>query len=156
MISRNFVKKVKGTSLWKCRVFYTMSALPCPIWTAPLTFTPGSWALKKRWEEGPELVEVGMGVPGAHLALAQLQGYGCTLELMQYVRAAGSTQPIAPNHIGVGHISLGLVDFEPFVQGLREQNVPFAAPVTRVRVGQWVFIEDPDGIRIELMGRIKT
>ena len=114
------------------------------------------FALKKRWEEGPELVEVGMGVPGAHLALAQLQGYGCTLELMQYVRAAGSTQPIAPNHIGVGHISLGLVDFEPFVQGLREQNVPFAAPVTRVRVGQWVFIEDPDGIRIELMGRIKT
>lgn len=110
--------------------------------------------LIRRWEEGPELVEKGMDVPGAHLELAQLQGYGCTLELMQYLKSSGSAQPIAPNHIGLGHISLGLADFPAFAQRLQGLGVPFVSEVTKVGMGQWVFVQDPDGIRIEIMGRL--
>ncbi len=112
------------------------------------------FALLKRWEEGPELVEKGMNVPGAHLELAQLRGYNCVLELFQYLKSSGSAERIAPNHIGLGHISLGIVDFESFVQRLKDQGVSFVSEVTKVDVGQWVFIQDPDGIRVEIMGRL--
>lgn len=119
------------------------------FYTGILGFT-----LKKRWKEGPELVEKGMDVPGASLELAHLTGYGFCLELMTYLRGSGSKVDIAPNHVGVGHISLGIANFEEFVTCLRDQGVRFVSEVTKVNVGQWVFICDPDGIRIEIMGRL--
>ncbi|MBC3515528.1 VOC family protein [Neobittarella massiliensis] len=108
--------------------------------------------LRDRWAEGPEKVEMGLCVPGAALELAQLQGYGITMELMQYKSAPGHTGPIAQNRVGLGHISLIVEHFDDFLEQMQQLGVPIASPVTKLTYGQWVHIVDPDGIHIEVMG----
>ena len=111
--------------------------------------------LINRWEEDNSKTDPGMGVPGCSLELAQLRGYGITLELFVYKSAAGEPIPPAPNQVGCAHLSIGVGDMNAFVAKLKaEGKVEFVSEPIRLTVGQWVFIKDPDGILVEIMGLI--
>lgn len=110
--------------------------------------------LHDRWKEGPEMCEVGMCVPGASLELAQVVGHGVMVELYQYLESSGSREPIAPNHVGLGHLSLGVDDFGAFMAQLQAHHVPLCSDIVKLTKGQWVHFFDPDGIRIEVMGKL--
>lgn len=109
--------------------------------------------LTMRWIETPEQCDVGMGVPGCTLELAQMVGYGVMLEVAQYLTASGSDAPIAPNHIGVGHVSFEVNDLAGLVAHLESQGIQMASErmiVPELNI-TWVHVLDPDGIRIEFM-----
>ena len=109
--------------------------------------------LNNRWEETNAQTDLGMGVPGCSLELAQLEGYGIVLELFVFKDAAGSPVPPAPNQVGCAHLSIGVGDMNEFVAKLKERgDVEFVSDPMRLTIGQWVFIKDPDGILVEIMG----
>lgn len=110
--------------------------------------------LHDRWEEPPHMCEEGMGVPGAYLELAQVVGYGVMVELYQYLEGTGSREPIEPNRVGLGHLCFYAEDFNAFIQMLESHKVPFASRIVKLTKGQWVHFLDPDGIRIEVMGKL--
>jgi glyoxylase I family protein len=109
--------------------------------------------LKMRWIETPEQCDVGMGVPGCTLELAQLVGYGGEIELIQFLTAEGTDAPIAPNHISIGHPSFEVNDLASLVEYLESKGVKMASErmiVPELNI-TWIHALDPDGIRIELM-----
>lgn len=112
------------------------------------------FSLYDRWKEAPDMCEVGFGVPGAYLELAQLVGHGFKLELYQFLEGIGSNAPIASNHIGLGHISLGVENFNELIERLNRNGARLASEVVKLKSGQWVHVLDPDGVRIEIMGRL--
>ncbi len=113
--------------------------------------------LKMRWIETPEQCDVGMGVPGCTIELAQLVGYGSEVELIQFLTEEGTDAPIAPNHIGIGHISFEVNDLVSMIKYLESKGVKMASErmiVPELNI-TWVLALDPDGIRIELMQFLK-
>lgn len=109
--------------------------------------------LKMRWIETPEQCDVGMGVPGCKLELAQVVGYGGEIELIQFLTSEGTDAPIEPNHIGIGHVSFEVNDLAAMVEYLESRGVKMASErmiVPELNI-TWIHILDPDGIRIELM-----
>jgi len=109
--------------------------------------------LKMRWIETPEQCDVGMGVPGCTLELAQLVGYGGEIELIQFLTAEGTDAPIAPNHISIGHPSFEVNDLASLVEYLESKGVKMASErmiVPELNIA-WIYALDPDGIGIELM-----
>lgn len=109
--------------------------------------------LKMRWIETPEQCDVGMGVPGCTLELAQVVGYGAEVELIQFLTSTGTDAAIEPNHIGIGHISFEVYDLVAMVKYLEEKGYHMASEIMVVPELNitWVHALDPDGIRIELM-----
>ena len=120
-----------------------------PFYTQKLGFT-----LKNRCKETQQQTDPGMGVPGCSLELAHLEGYGIVLELFEYTTARGETTPPAPNQVGCAHLSIGVGDMNAFIKKIKQEGVPLVSEPMRLTVGQWVFIKDPDGILIEVMGKL--
>lgn len=112
------------------------------------------FSLYDRWKETPDMCEMGFGVPGAYLELAQLTGHGFNLELYQFLEGVGPRAPIVPNHVGLGHFSLAVEDFNGLIEGLKANGVRLASEIVKLKTGQWVHVLDPDGTRIEVMGRL--
>lgn len=109
--------------------------------------------LKMRWTETAEQCDVGMGVPGGSLELAQMVGYGVMVEISQFITQAGSDAPIEPNRIGVGHISFEVSDLPALIAYLEERGVKMASErmiVPELNI-TWVHVLDPDSIRVEFM-----
>ncbi len=93
-----------------------------------------------------------MGVPGASIELGQVIGYGCMIEMIQYLdEYAGSTEPIEPNHVGLGHVAFLVDDMNEFKKHLEEEGVKFCTDPIVLDTSSWVHFMDPDGIRIEVM-----
>ena len=109
--------------------------------------------LTMRWEETVEQCAVGMGVPGASLELAQMVGYGVMIEVARYMTSPGSDAPIAPNHVGVGHVAFLVNDLPALLEVLQAKGVELASErmiVPELNI-TWIHVLDPDGIRVEFM-----
>lgn len=109
--------------------------------------------LTMRWEETEEQCAVGMGVPGASLELAQMVGYGVMIEVARYMTSLGSDAPIAPNHIGIGHVAFTVHNLPALIEDLENKGVRMASErmiVPELNI-TWVHALDPDGIRVEFM-----
>ena len=109
--------------------------------------------LFNRWTEPMqgEATGVGMGVPGASIELAQLVGYGCMLEFIQYLDHVGSKQRIAPNHAGLGHVAFLVDDLDAFKAHLESEGVEFCSEPIVLDTSKWVHFYDCDHIRVEVM-----
>jgi catechol 2,3-dioxygenase-like lactoylglutathione lyase family enzyme len=84
-------------------------------------------------------------------------GYGSEVELIQFLTEEGTDAPIAPNHIGIGHISFEVNDLVSMIKYLESKGVKMASErmiVPELNI-TWVHALDPDGIRIELMQFLK-
>lgn len=109
--------------------------------------------LQMRWVETAEQCDIGMGVPGSSLELAQLVGYGMMLEIARFIDVPGIDTPLSPRQIGVGHISFTVKDLVSLIDHLEQQGVKMASErmiVPELKI-TWVHALDPDGVRVELM-----
>lgn len=106
----------------------------------------------ERMEEEGEEVELGVGVPGAKLTVAMLEGPNSRLELIQYLEPANGPAPHPNNGIGAAHVCLEVEDVDAAVAELREQGIEFVTePITHEAGIRWVYAKDPDGITAELL-----
>jgi len=106
----------------------------------------------ERLDEGGEEVERGVGVPGARLRVAMLEGPNSRLELIEYLEPRGE-RPAHPNNgIGAAHVCLEVEDVDAAVAELREEGIEFLSdPITHEAGIRWVYAKDPDGITAELL-----
>lgn len=89
-----------------------------------------------------------------------LERDGFRLELLAFEEpeVTGDGSHRAMNQRGITHFGLRVHDFEDTVQGLRDAGVnilehtrvDLADPDTSA-TGSWVFVTDPDGVRVEIM-----
>jgi catechol 2,3-dioxygenase-like lactoylglutathione lyase family enzyme len=106
----------------------------------------------ERIEEEGEEVERGVGVPGAKLRVAMLEGPNSRLELIEYLQPSNGPAPHPNNGIGAAHVCLEVEDVDAAVAELREQGIQFLTdPITHEAGIRWVYAKDPDGITAELL-----
>lgn len=103
-----------------------------------------------------DYVERITGVPGAHVRIVHLRGYGVQLELLQYLRPAGATAARALPDAGSAHVCFVSDDLEADAARLREAGVPFRSPIVVTtsgpnRGGRGIYVEDPDGNAVEVV-----
>ena len=105
-----------------------------------------------RIEEEGEEVERGVGVPGAKLRVAMLEGPNSRLELIQYLQPSNGPAPHPNNGIGAAHVCIEVDDVDAAVAELREQGIEFLTdPITHEAGIRWVYAKDTDGITAELL-----
>lgn len=105
-----------------------------------------------RIEEEGEEVEQGVGVAGAKLRVAMLQGPKSRLELIEYLEPSDGPAPHPNNGIGAAHVCLEVEDVDAAVAELRDRGVEFLTdPITHESGIRWVYAKDPDGITAELL-----
>ena len=98
-----------------------------------------------------DYVEVITGVPGAHLRITHLTGFGHNLELLEYSRPRGASRARDFQDVGSAHVCLLTDDLEAECERLRALGVPFRSPgpVTTTsgpnRGGKGIYVEDPVG-----------
>jgi catechol 2,3-dioxygenase-like lactoylglutathione lyase family enzyme len=108
--------------------------------------------LAERVEEEGEEVERGVGVPGAQLRAAMLEGPNSRLELIEYVAPGTGAAPHPNNGIGAAHVCIEVEDVDAAVAELREEGIEFLSdPITHESGIRWVYAKDPDGITAELL-----
>jgi catechol 2,3-dioxygenase-like lactoylglutathione lyase family enzyme len=106
----------------------------------------------ERMEEEGDEVERGVGVPGARLRVAMLEGPNSRLELIEYLEPSNGPAPHPNNGIGAAHVCLEVEDVDAAVAELREQGIEFLTdPITHEAGIRWVYAKDPDGITAELL-----
>lgn len=104
-----------------------------------------------------DYVEEITGVPGAHIRIAHLSGFGHNLELLEYKRPRGAGRARDLPDVGSAHICLLTEDLDAECERLRGRGVRFRSPrpVTTTsgpnRGGRGVYIEDPDGNAVEII-----
>lgn len=92
----------------------------------------------------------------AFLALQEAAGAGRPiLELIQYTAPAGAEVDLSTNNVGNGHLALAVEDLEAVHRELADSGVTFRNPPVEIDAGanrgSWAcYLEDPDGITIEL------
>jgi catechol 2,3-dioxygenase-like lactoylglutathione lyase family enzyme len=106
----------------------------------------------ERFEEEGEEVERGVGVAGARLRAAMLEGATSRLELIEYLEPVNGAPPHPNNGIGAAHVCLEVEDVDAAVAELREEGIEFLSdPITHESGIRWVYAKDPDGITAELL-----
>lgn len=111
-----------------------------------------------------EYTEKLVGIPGAHLKVAQLRVPGQTIplsrhhiELVEYVHPRGEDIPLDTNRTGTAHWAFMVDDIHGEFERMKALGVKFKAekPVAieqGVNQGGYaVYFTDPDGITLELL-----
>jgi catechol 2,3-dioxygenase-like lactoylglutathione lyase family enzyme len=107
--------------------------------------------------ENTPFIENLVGVPGAAMSLAMVEGYGHRVELLEY-HASASRAVIRPRACDVGsvHIGLYVADMDAALARVAEAGwMPVAEPQTVEegdRTGmRLIYVRGPDGVTIEFM-----
>jgi catechol 2,3-dioxygenase-like lactoylglutathione lyase family enzyme len=110
------------------------------------------------WDFGNSpFIEKLVGVDGAAMTLAMVEGYGHRIELLEY-RAPADREVIKPRSCDVGsvHVALYVEDMDAALARLAEARwFPVAEP-QRVEGGErdglrLIYVRGPDGVTIELL-----
>ncbi len=96
-----------------------------------------------------DYVERITAVPGAHVRLAHLSGYGHNLELLEYKRSRGAERARRLEDVGSAHVCFLTDDADAAYEWLMEQGVVFRSePVATTSGlnpgGRGFYAEDPD------------
>ncbi len=112
--------------------------------------------MSEREVEGGYVEEI-TGVPGAHLRIVHLTGYGHNVELLQYLAPAGADRSRAFEDTGSAHLCFLTDDLDAECERLAAAGVPFRSPgpVTTTsgpnKGGRGIYVEDPDGNAVEIV-----
>jgi catechol 2,3-dioxygenase-like lactoylglutathione lyase family enzyme len=112
--------------------------------------------LSDREVEGGYVEQI-TGIPGAHLRITHLSGFGHNLELLEYKQPRGAERARALQDVGSAHVCLLTDDLDRECERLRAIGVPFRSPepVTTTsgpnRGGRGIYVEDPDGNVVEIV-----
>jgi catechol 2,3-dioxygenase-like lactoylglutathione lyase family enzyme len=107
--------------------------------------------------ENTPFIEKLVGVPGAAMSLAMVEGYGHRVELLEY-HAPASRKVMRPRACDVGslHIGLYVADMDAALARVAEAGwIPVAEPQT-VEDGdrkgmRLIYVRGPDGVTMEFM-----
>jgi catechol 2,3-dioxygenase-like lactoylglutathione lyase family enzyme len=101
------------------------------------------------------------GVPGAHIRLLHLTGYGHNLELLEWRRPRGARRARGFQDAGSAHLCLLSDDLMTDVSELRSRGLEFRSdgPVTTTsgpnKGGSGVYAQDPDGNALEIIQLVR-
>lgn len=104
-----------------------------------------------------DYVERITGVPGAHIRISHLSGFGHNLELLEYKQPRGAGRARGLQDVGSAHLCFLTDDLDAECDRLRARGVMFRSPgpVTTTsgpnRGGKGVYVEDPDGNAVEIV-----
>ena len=104
-----------------------------------------------------DYVERITGVPGAHIRISHLSGFGHNLELLEYKQPRGADRARGLQDVGSAHLCFLTDDLDAECDRLRARGVPFRSPepITTTsgpnRGGKGVYVEDPDGNAVEIV-----
>jgi catechol 2,3-dioxygenase-like lactoylglutathione lyase family enzyme len=110
------------------------------------------------WDfENTPFIENVVGVPGTVMSLAWVEGYGHSIELLEY-RAPADRKVIKPRSCDVGSVHIGLYveDMDAALERVAESGwMPVAEPQT-VEGGErsgmrLIYVRGPDGVTIEFL-----
>jgi catechol 2,3-dioxygenase-like lactoylglutathione lyase family enzyme len=110
------------------------------------------------WEfENSAFIENLVGVKGASMVLAMVQGYGHQIELIEYQSPADRTlfKPRACD-VGSVHIAMYVDDIDALIDRVEDAGWLPVAPPPRIEGGDrhgWklAYIRDPDGVTLEFL-----
>src|SRR3990172_3065467 len=98
-----------------------------------------------------------VGFPGCVVKAAHLSVSGSEhhIELFEYVSPPGQVGDLRTNNVGVSHISFCVEDLPAAYEELSAKGVQFRSPPVLITAGAnkggWgVYLQDPDGITMEL------
>ena len=112
--------------------------------------------LSEREVEGGYVEEI-TGVPGAHLRIVHLTGFGHNVELLQYLAPPGAGRSRALQDTGSAHVCFLTDDLDAECERLAAAGVQFRSlgPVTTTsgpnKGGRGIYVEDPDGNAVEIV-----
>lgn len=114
------------------------------------------------WDfENTPFVEKLVGVPGAAVSLAMLEGYGHRIELLEY-KAPADRKVIKPRACDVGSVHIGLYveDMDAALARVAESRwMPVAEPQVVAdgeRKGmRLIYVRGPDGVTIEFIQKAR-
>lgn len=104
-----------------------------------------------------DYVERITGVPGAHVRISHLSGFGHNLELLEYKQPPGADHARGMQDVGSAHVCFLTDDIDAECDRLRARGVSFRSPgpVTTTsgpnRGGKGIYVEDPDGNAVEIV-----
>ena len=103
-----------------------------------------------------DYVEQITAVPGAHVRLVHLAGYGQRLELLEYKTPRGEAHARALPDAGSAHVCFVTDDLDAEVARLQAAGVTFRSlPVVTTngpnKGGRGIYVEDPDGNAVEVV-----
>jgi catechol 2,3-dioxygenase-like lactoylglutathione lyase family enzyme len=103
-----------------------------------------------------DYVEQITAVPGAHVRIVHLVGFGKQVELLQYLAPVGATRARALPDAGSAHLCFVSDDLDADSERLRTAGVTFRSqPVTTTngpnKGGRGIYVEDPDGNAVEVV-----
>ena len=107
----------------------------------------------------PEMVvdSDAIGLPGEHAKLkwAFLKAGNGIIELHQYLSPVGKPLDRRNCDVGLGHVAFTVANIEEVYQTLLRKGVKFNYKPLRIKDGEakgvhWVYMQDPDGITVEL------
>lgn len=96
------------------------------------------------------------GISGAHLKIAYLEAWGHKMELIQYLSPRGQKLNMRTCDVGSAHIAFNVDNLENMyhemaAKGVKFRSKPMMIPAGPNKGGLTVYLEDPDGITIELI-----
>jgi catechol 2,3-dioxygenase-like lactoylglutathione lyase family enzyme len=103
-----------------------------------------------------DYVEQITAVPGAHVRIVHLRGYGKQVELLEYLSPRGAARARGLPDAGSAHLCFISDDLDEDVARLQAAGVIFRSlPVTttsgRNKGGRGIYVEDPDGNAVEVV-----
>ena len=103
-----------------------------------------------------DYVERITAVPGAHVRLVHLAGYGVRIELLEYKAPRGAAQARSLQDAGSAHVCFVTDDLDAEVARLQDANVTFRSlPVVTTSGpntgGRGIYVEDPEGNAVEVV-----
>ncbi len=103
-----------------------------------------------------DYVEQITAVPGAHVRLVHLTGYGLRLELLEYKEPRGERRARALPDAGSAHVCFLTDDLDAEVTRLQQAGVTFRSlPVVTTsgpnKGGRGIYVEDPEGNAVEVV-----
>lgn len=107
-----------------------------------------------RWPLSGEKLERSSAVPGADLTCVLLAtaDRACVVELIEYHSPKGRAYDGRNNDVGAAHVCFMVDDLESLVAQMVEDGVTLNAPIQELVDGTpMVYLEDPDGINIEIL-----
>lgn len=105
-----------------------------------------------RFEVEGEAFATAVDVGGATGVFAHLDAGGPRLELVEYEPAGDDREAAAPNQPGAAHVGLAVDDVDAFVADLPDAVETLGGPQTTASGTRLVFLRDPEGTLVELLG----
>lgn len=96
------------------------------------------------------------GLGGVAMKIAYMNGPGCAIELIQYIKGSGTQLDTRTNNIGSTHVCFNVSDFDEWIKHMEDYKVRHRGEICIVPAGpnkgkKVCYMTDDDGNNIEFI-----